>query len=64
MEKAELLATLAKVRDELANAKELDDETREMLTTLTDDIKRLSDEENAESAETVGRTGQRFCLAI
>lgn len=53
MEKAELLATLAKVQAELADAKSVDDDTRRLLTALTDDIERLSQQSEVESAEQV-----------
>ena len=55
MEKPELLETLAKLHAELAEAETVDDETRKMLTALTDDIERLSDEENGETAGQVSK---------
>ena len=39
---------------ELASAQEVDDETRELLSTLTSDIRRLSEESDERSAEAVG----------
>ena len=51
MEKSELLATLAKVHAELADARSVDDETRQLLTALTDDVQRLSEQSDAESAD-------------
>ncbi|NOY29992.1 MAG: DUF4404 family protein [Planctomycetes bacterium] len=53
MDQAELLKTLEKVHAELAEARSVDDETRQLLTTLTDDIRRLSEQSGAASAENV-----------
>ena len=41
MEKQHLLATLEKLRDELAGMQEVDDQTRAVLAKLTDDIQRV-----------------------
>jgi len=54
MDKAELLKTLEKLQAELADAKSVDDDARQILTALTDDILRLSEQSEAESAETIG----------
>ena len=54
MDRAELLRTLEAVHGELAWAQEVDDETRELLSTLTSDIRRLSEESDERSAEAVG----------
>ena len=54
MDRAELLRTLEAVHGELASAQEVDDETRELLSTLTSDIRRLSEESDERSAEAVG----------
>lgn len=54
MDKPELQETLAKVHAELAAAESVDDETRNLLTSLTDDIKRLSEEGDPAAAEPLG----------
>ena len=54
MEKSELLKTLEAVHAELADAETVDDDTRQMLTTLTDDIRRLSQQDEAASTEELG----------
>ena len=54
MEKSELLKTLEAVRSELANSKKVDDETRRSLTSLTDEIRRLTEEDEKTSAEHIG----------
>lgn len=59
MEKSELRDTLAKVQAELTSAKSVDDETRRMLTELTDDIERLSEQSEEESAEQVESLGEQ-----
>jgi len=53
MDKSELLKTLEKVHAELADAQSVDDETRQLLTSLTEDIRRLSEQTGAASAENV-----------
>ena len=53
MDKSELLKTLEKVHVELADAQSVDDATRQLLTTLTDDIRRLSEQSDTASAESV-----------
>jgi len=53
MNRDELLKTLEKVHAELADAKSVDDETRRLLTTLTEDLRRLSEQGDAASAENV-----------
>ncbi len=57
MEKSELLKTLEAVHAELADWKNVDDETRQQLATLTDDIRRLSQGDEAASAEDLGPVG-------
>ena len=59
MDKAELLDTLEKVHAELADARRVDDDTRQLLTALTDDIRRLSEQSEAESAEHIGPLSAR-----
>ena len=60
MDKSELRTTLEKVHAELANAESVDDDTRELLTALTDDLERLSsDQTEGESAEHVGPLSAR-----
>ncbi len=51
MPKKELLETLAKVHRELAGAESIDDETRQRLTKLTNDIRQLLEKDMAESAD-------------
>jgi len=53
MDRSELRKTLEQVQDELANAESVDDKTRQLLTTLTDDIRRLSEQSGRASAESV-----------
>jgi len=53
MDKSELLKTLEKVHAELADAQSVDDETRRLLTTLTEDLQRLSEQSDEASAENV-----------
>jgi len=53
MDQSELLKTLEKVRDELAVAESVDDKTRQLLTQLTEDIRRLSEPGAVASAENV-----------
>jgi len=53
MNRDELLKTLEKVHAELADAKSVDEETRRLLTTLTEDLRRLSEQGDAASAENV-----------
>ncbi len=54
MNRDELLKTLERVHAELGDAASVDDETRRLLTTLTEDIRRLSEQSDAASAEHVG----------
>ena len=51
MDKSELLKTLEAVHAELAEAQSVDDETRQLLDTLTKDLERLSEQSDAASAE-------------
>jgi len=53
MEKSELRQTLERVHAELADAQSVDDETRQLLTRLTDDIRRLSEQDGGATAESV-----------
>jgi len=53
MDKSEILKTLEKVHAELADAESIDEETRQLLTTLTEDIQRLSEQSDEASAENV-----------
>ena len=48
MEKQELLKTLGQLHAELDRADAVDEENRKHLATLTEDIRRLSDQPNAE----------------
>lgn len=53
MNRKELQNKLASLHEELANARTVDEQTREMLTTLADDIHRLSEQEAEGSQEQV-----------
>ena len=53
MEKKQLIKTLEGLHAELANAESIDDETRAMLATLTQDIQRLSSDDGSQSVEPV-----------
>ena len=47
MDKTELQQTLAQVHTELADAQAVDQDTRALLTTLTNDIQRLLEKDEA-----------------
>lgn len=53
MEKQQLRETLAKLHGELGDQAQIDDETRALLKTFTDDVNRLLSAEEADSAEQV-----------
>jgi len=53
MEKQQLRETLAALRGELGDRAQVDDETRALLKTLTDDINRLLSADATASAEQV-----------
>ncbi len=53
MNREELQTTLSSLHAELTIATTVDDQTRELLTTLADDIHRLSEQENADSHDEV-----------
>ena len=48
MDKSQLQQTLAQVHNELADAQSVDDDTRQLLTTLTNDIQRLLEKDQTE----------------
>ena len=59
MEKQQLLKTLELLHEQLAQTESVDDETRAHLTTLTEDIRRISEEESVEGEDPLGPiTGQ------
>ncbi len=51
MPKKELLEKLAKVHSELADADSIDDDTRQRLSKLTDEIQQLLEKDESESAD-------------
>jgi ElaB/YqjD/DUF883 family membrane-anchored ribosome-binding protein len=53
MEKQQLRETLAKLHGELGDQARIDDDTRALLKTLTDDINRLLSADAADSAKQV-----------
>ncbi len=53
MEKQQLRETLVKLRGELGDRAQIDDDTRALLKTLTDDINRLLSANAAASAQQV-----------
>ena len=50
MDKSKLQQTLAQVHAELADAESVDGDTRQLLTTLTDDIERLLEKDPPQPA--------------
>jgi hypothetical protein len=54
MEESELRNTLAALHGELADRGQVDDDTRALLKTLTDDIHRLLDAKNAGESTSAG----------
>ena len=53
MNPSEIQKTLQTLHAELSSTSEVDDKTRTLLTTLADDIQRLSDPETTQTAEEV-----------
>lgn len=59
MEKKHLLSTVETLHAELAGSDEVDADTRALLETLADDIRRLLEQEDAESSEHLGPLSAR-----
>jgi len=59
MDKQRLLSTVETLHAELASSEQLDAAMRVQLETLADDIQRLLEQEDAESAENVGPLSAR-----
>lgn len=55
MEKKELLRTLEVLHEELHGIGSVDEKTQSMLAALTEDIRRLSEPNNGNSAEATGK---------
>ncbi|NOY41793.1 MAG: DUF4404 family protein [Planctomycetes bacterium] len=51
MPKKDLAETLAKVHSELAGAQSIDDDTRQLLTKLTEDIQRILEQDEPQSSD-------------